>query len=339
MAVTSREETRSFYEELAGWAAENGWLRLSFLRVGDQAVAFQYGFEARGTYYFLKGGYDPGAVATLLASCSFGLLEWAFETGLSRFDFLGADDPFKLEWSRTAYDLKLVQAFSRSPLGAAEWAAYAYGRPGPARALGYAACVRASTAGEVRVDGPAASCASVRTSRGRPARCADDRERVVVAAGEQEPGAPDVVIGGDHEELRPPAGSGELGDSPGLASRVERVGCEADHLDLGRFVVAQTASVAARWPPRAIERQRVGKLRVEKLLRAQPLPSRPGPENDDRIRGLGDLRRSEIDLEPGGRGDDECEDCEAGARTRLGPRREGESRPLPDPSEPTSSFG
>lgn len=129
-AVTSRDETRRFYEELADWAAENGWLRLSFLRVGDQAVAFQYGFEARGTYYFLKGGYDPEyrryAPGKLLLRA---LLEWAFGTGLSRFDFLGADDPFKLEWSRTAYDLKLVQAFSRSPIGAAEWAAYAYGRP------------------------------------------------------------------------------------------------------------------------------------------------------------------------------------------------------------------
>jgi CelD/BcsL family acetyltransferase involved in cellulose biosynthesis len=129
-AVTSREETRRFYEELAEWAAENGWLRLSFLRVGEQAVAFQYGFEAGGTYYFLKGGYDPDyrryAPGKLLLRA---LLERAYATGLRRFDFLGADDPFKLEWSQTAYDLKLVQAFSRSPLGTAEWAAFEHGRP------------------------------------------------------------------------------------------------------------------------------------------------------------------------------------------------------------------
>jgi CelD/BcsL family acetyltransferase involved in cellulose biosynthesis len=129
-AVTSQENTRRFYEELAEWAADNGWLRLSFLRVGEQAVAFQYGLEAGGTYYFLKGGYDPEyrryAAGKLLLRA---LLERAFATGLKRFDFLGADDPFKLEWSRTAYDLKLVQAFSRSPIGLAGWAAHAYGRP------------------------------------------------------------------------------------------------------------------------------------------------------------------------------------------------------------------
>lgn len=129
-AVTSREDTRRFYEDLAEWAVDNGWLRLSFLRVGEQAMAFQYGFEADGTYYFLKGGYDPEyrryAPGKLLLRA---LLERAFATGLERFDFLGADDPFKLEWSRTTYELKLVQAFSRSPPGVAEWGAYAYGRP------------------------------------------------------------------------------------------------------------------------------------------------------------------------------------------------------------------
>ena len=72
-AVTSRENTRRFYEELAVWAAENGWLRLSFLRVGEQAVAFQYGFEAGGTYYFLKEATTPSTVASLPASFSFAL--------------------------------------------------------------------------------------------------------------------------------------------------------------------------------------------------------------------------------------------------------------------------
>ena len=131
------------------WASENGWLRLSFLRVGEQAVAFQYGFEAGGTYYFLKGGYDPEyrrfAPGKLLLRA---LLERAFATGLRSFDFLGADDPFKLEWSATAYDLKLVQAFSRSPLGAAEWVALRTAVPWPgASAPGSDGCVRASSPG------------------------------------------------------------------------------------------------------------------------------------------------------------------------------------------------
>lgn len=144
-AVASREDTRRFYENLAEWAADQGWLRLSFLRVGEKGVAFQYGFEASGTYYFLKGGYDPEysrfAPGKLLLRA---LLQRAFTTGSRRFDFLGADDPFKLEWSQTAYDLKLVQAFSPSPLGAAEWAAFAYGRPLARRVRARLRSVRAS---------------------------------------------------------------------------------------------------------------------------------------------------------------------------------------------------
>lgn len=144
-AVASREETRRFYEELAEWATGRGWLRLSFLRVGEAAVAFQYGFEASGTYFFLKGGYDPEygrfAPGKLLLRA---LLERAFTTGLRRFDFLGADDPFKLEWSQTAYELKLLQAFSPSPAGTAEWVAFAYGRPLASRLRARLRALRAS---------------------------------------------------------------------------------------------------------------------------------------------------------------------------------------------------
>ena len=112
------------------WASENGWLRLSFLRVGEQAVAFQYGFEA-GDVLLSQGGYDPEyrrfAPGKLLLRA---LLERAFDRP-EEFRLPRADDPFKLEWSATAYDLKLVQAFSRSPPGAGRMGAFAYGRPWP----------------------------------------------------------------------------------------------------------------------------------------------------------------------------------------------------------------
>jgi len=97
-AVRSRPETQAFYTSLADWAARRGILRLSFLRVGRRSVAFQYGLEDAGVYYFLKGGYDQGyrsfAPGKLLVQA---LLERAFEENLNRFEFLGADDRFKLD--------------------------------------------------------------------------------------------------------------------------------------------------------------------------------------------------------------------------------------------------
>ena len=129
-AIASSDETRRFYSELAAWAEAQGWLRLSFLRVGGEAVAFQYALEASGVYYFLKGGYDPAysrfSPGKLLV---FALLERAFTVGLSRYDFLGADDAFKLEWTQTARELKLLQGFAPTVVGLLGWTAEAHGRP------------------------------------------------------------------------------------------------------------------------------------------------------------------------------------------------------------------
>ena len=129
-AIASGAETRQFYTGIARWAASRGWLRLAFLRLDGHPIAFQYGLEDGGTYYFLKGGYDakysrfsPGRL--LLAS----LIERAFDNGLKRFDFGGADESFKREWANGRRELVHLQVFPPSVPGLIEWAAFAYGRP------------------------------------------------------------------------------------------------------------------------------------------------------------------------------------------------------------------
>jgi CelD/BcsL family acetyltransferase involved in cellulose biosynthesis len=129
-AIESRPETRRFYTEVARSAASGGWLRLSFLRLDGRAIAFQYGLEGGGCYYFLKGGVDPAylrfAPGKLLLRT---MLERAFASGLVRFDFGGEDEPFKREWTDAANELIRLDALASSPPGLAEWAAFAYARP------------------------------------------------------------------------------------------------------------------------------------------------------------------------------------------------------------------
>ncbi len=135
-AVRSRPETQAFYTALADWAARRAILRLSFLRVGGRSVAFQYGLQDAGVYYFLKGGYDQGyrsfAPGKLLVQA---LLERAFEENLTRFEFLGADDRFKLDWTSTRHNLTQFQAFAPSAAGVLGWAIAAYGRPTAKKAV------------------------------------------------------------------------------------------------------------------------------------------------------------------------------------------------------------
>lgn len=124
-AIVSRPETRRFFTEVARWAAGRGWLRLAFLRLDGRAVAFQFGLEEGGVYYFLKGGYDTEfhryAPGKLLVH---DMLERAFSSGLERFEFLGQPESWKLEWTSELHTLLVVDAYAPSLPGRADWAAH-----------------------------------------------------------------------------------------------------------------------------------------------------------------------------------------------------------------------
>ncbi len=129
-AVAVGARTRLFYCDVARWAANEGWLRLAFLRLDGRAIAFHYGLEERGVYYALKGGYDPCfskfSPGSLLINFT---LAHAFSTGLRRYEFLGGDEPYKLAWTRSCRSLVLLHLFAPSVTGFLDWIALAYGRP------------------------------------------------------------------------------------------------------------------------------------------------------------------------------------------------------------------
>jgi CelD/BcsL family acetyltransferase involved in cellulose biosynthesis len=118
-AIASRRDTQRFYVRLANWARDAGLLRLAFLRLDGRGLAFQLALQDRFAYYFLKGGYDPEAArlapGKLLAH---EMLGRAAADGLARFEFLGAAEPWKLEWTRDCHERVRVQAFAPTPLGA-----------------------------------------------------------------------------------------------------------------------------------------------------------------------------------------------------------------------------
>jgi CelD/BcsL family acetyltransferase involved in cellulose biosynthesis len=130
LAIRSRPETLSFYRAVARWAAERGWLRLAFLRLDGRPFAFDFCIEDNGIHYLLKTGYDPDyarfAPGMILR---YEMLARAFSIGLRSYEFLGADEPWKLEWTRTTRERTLFHAFAPSVQGRVGWAAFAWGRP------------------------------------------------------------------------------------------------------------------------------------------------------------------------------------------------------------------
>ncbi len=135
-AVVSEPGTLRFYRSVATWAAERGYLRLAFLRLDGQAIAFLFDFETGGAHYYIKGGYDPAfsrfSPAKLLLH---GMVERAFALGLERFEFLGSDDPYKLQLANATRVLEVFDAFSQSPAGLVAYAETAYARPLARRVL------------------------------------------------------------------------------------------------------------------------------------------------------------------------------------------------------------
>lgn len=122
-AIAFRAETRAFYAGIARWAAERGWLRLAFLRLDGRPLAFVLGLETEGVFYSVKSGFDPGyrrfGAGGLLR---YQLLARAFSAGLSRYEFLGDAEPWKLEWTATCRDRRVFRAFAPSTAGTLQWA-------------------------------------------------------------------------------------------------------------------------------------------------------------------------------------------------------------------------
>lgn len=129
-AIVSRPETLAFYREVACWAAERGWLRLSFLRVDDAAVAFEFSLEHGGIQYFIKAGYDSAHARYSPAKILLHMMvARAFALKLDGIELLGTEEHYKLRYGGGLRDRKLVQLFPPSPTGLLGWATFAYGRP------------------------------------------------------------------------------------------------------------------------------------------------------------------------------------------------------------------
>lgn len=135
-AVQSRPETLRFYTRIAEWAAARDWLRLAFLRLDGEAIGFELMLEVEGVLYDLKQGYDERyrryGVGHLLTE---GILRYAFSVGARSYELLGAEDPAKRVWASDVRERLLFQAFAPTPVGLADRALFAYGRPVAKRAL------------------------------------------------------------------------------------------------------------------------------------------------------------------------------------------------------------
>lgn len=129
-AIQSHPRTRRFYTALAYWAAERGALRLYIMRVDGRPIAMYYALQMNGISHLLKGGYDPAfgrySPGKLLLQ---EVIESCFANGVSRVEFHGGTEAYKLEWASAAREYQRLEAFAPTVAGQLAWAAYTYSRP------------------------------------------------------------------------------------------------------------------------------------------------------------------------------------------------------------------
>lgn len=129
-AINSQDATRTFYTEIARFAASRGELMLAFLRLDGRAIATQLNLRSAGTVTVLKLGHDerysrfaPGKllVRHVLRDC--------FADSTTCFDFSGDANAYKLEWTDRTRHLVETRIYPPGPNGAAAWVTRRYGRP------------------------------------------------------------------------------------------------------------------------------------------------------------------------------------------------------------------
>jgi CelD/BcsL family acetyltransferase involved in cellulose biosynthesis len=101
-AIQCRPELPRFYTRLAELAAERGTLRLCFLTLNGERIAFGYFLQTGNKLYLLKPGYDPRyACYSPSHLLCYRVLRDAFDRGVTEVDFLGVAEPWKLCWTKS----------------------------------------------------------------------------------------------------------------------------------------------------------------------------------------------------------------------------------------------
>lgn len=101
-AISSRQWEMAFYEHLLQGLAPFGLVAASVMLLDGQPIAHSLDLCHRGRVFGMKWSYDldhgklrPGVMLTTERLARY------FDAGCTEFDFLGEDDPYKLQWTST----------------------------------------------------------------------------------------------------------------------------------------------------------------------------------------------------------------------------------------------
>jgi CelD/BcsL family acetyltransferase involved in cellulose biosynthesis len=99
-AIVNSSDSTYYHTRLAHMASQLGWLKISVLKHKLTPIAFEFKLIYKKTVYLLKVGFDVAysryATGTIMLSHS---IKESFDTHGTEFNFLGKNEPHKLEWT------------------------------------------------------------------------------------------------------------------------------------------------------------------------------------------------------------------------------------------------
>lgn len=117
-AVQSDPVLQAYYRDSSRRLDQQRWLKLYFLTLDGRRIAFQYCLQYRGRIFLIKPGYDPEfAKYSPSHLLTWLILEQAFGSGIVEYDFVGAEDPWKLAWTSHKHPQQWLYIFTDSLYG------------------------------------------------------------------------------------------------------------------------------------------------------------------------------------------------------------------------------
>jgi len=117
-AILSKKELQSFYDAIASYAEQFGYLSMYFLEVDDVPVAAHLGLTYAGRYYPIKVAYDENYSQYRPGHLIIGrVLEDCIERGIIEVDFLGDWTEAKAKWTSDVRPHVVCRVFRNSAIG------------------------------------------------------------------------------------------------------------------------------------------------------------------------------------------------------------------------------
>jgi CelD/BcsL family acetyltransferase involved in cellulose biosynthesis len=114
-AVVNDPEQMEFYTSLAHAFAPRGWLNIWVLKLKGEPIAYAFNVRYNQRIYGWKIGYHEG-YANLSPSkfLDFHIFKDCFDHQLIEFDFMGKNEPYKLDWTKNCRYHRKYYIFNRN---------------------------------------------------------------------------------------------------------------------------------------------------------------------------------------------------------------------------------